>query len=81
MVISTLFDALVWLALIVVVGVVMWRLRRRRTHIGTGAAGTVFDMMHEDKRKAIEIVAEGRAEERDPERADGNLPDLEDPRR
>lgn len=81
MVISTLFDALVWLALIVLVGVVMWRLRRRRTHIGTGAAGTVFDMMHEDKRKAIEIVAEGRAEERDPEHADGNLPDLEGPRR
>jgi hypothetical protein len=81
MVLSTWLDGIVWLALLTVVGVVMWRLRRRRRSIGAGAAGTVFDMMHEEKRKAIEIVAEGRAEERDPERADGNLPDLEDPGR
>lgn len=81
MVISTWLDGLVWLALLAVVGAVVWRLRRRRRRIGAGAAGTVFDLMHEDKRKAIETVAEGRAEQRDPEHADGNLPDLEDPRR
>ena len=36
-------------------------------------------MLNEDKRKAIEIVVEERAEARDPEDRDGNLPDLEDP--
>jgi hypothetical protein len=36
-------------------------------------------MLNEDKRKAIEIIVEERAEERDPETADGNLPELESP--
>jgi hypothetical protein len=45
--------------------------RRGRTfHVGPGAAGTIYDMLNEDKRKAIEIIVEGRAEHRDPETAD-----------
>ena len=46
---------------------------------GPGAAGAVYDMLNEDKRRAIEIIVEERAEERDPETADGNLPELESP--
>jgi hypothetical protein len=38
-------------------------------------------MLNQDKRRAIEIIVEQRAEARDPEDADGNLPELEDPRR
>ena len=45
--------------------------RRARSGPGPGAAGAVFDMLHEDKRRAIEIIAEGRAEATDPEHADG----------
>jgi hypothetical protein len=48
---------------------------------GAAAAGAVYDMLNEDKRKAIEIIVEERAEARDPEDKDGNLPELEDPRR
>ena len=48
---------------------------------GPGAAGAVYDMLNEDKRKAIEIIVEQRAEARDPEDADGNLPDLAGKRR
>lgn len=33
--------------------------------------GAVYGMLQEDKRKAIEIIVEGRAEETDPEHADG----------
>ena len=45
--------------------------RRGRTFdVGPGAAGTIYDMLNEDKRKAIEIIVEGRAEHRDPETAD-----------
>jgi hypothetical protein len=47
---------------------------------GPGAAGTIYDMLNQDRRKAIEIIVEDRAEARDPEDADGNLPDLENPR-
>ena len=43
---------------------------------GPGAAGTVYDMLNEDKRRAIEIIVEGRAEATDPETAD-DIPDDE----
>lgn len=45
--------------------------RRVRSGPGPGAAGAVYAMLHEDKRKAIEIIVEGRAEATDPEHADG----------
>jgi hypothetical protein len=57
----------------------MWRLGKRRGRPGPGAAGTIYDLLNEDRRKAIEIIVEQRAEERDPEDRDGNLPDLENP--
>ncbi len=57
------------------------RLRKRRSHIGSAAAGIVYDMINEDKRKAVEIVVEERAAAHDPEDRDGNLPDLEKPKR
>jgi hypothetical protein len=53
----------------------------RRYAPGSGAAGAIHDMLIEDKRKAIEIIVEEKAEERDPETADGNLPELESPKR
>ena len=43
--------------------------------------GAVYGLLNEDKRNAIEIIVEEKAEARDPEDADGNLPDLERPRR
>jgi hypothetical protein len=55
--------------------------QRRRGGIGTAAAGTVYDLLNEDKRNAVEIIVEERAAERDPEDRDGNLPDLENPSR
>ena len=48
---------------------------------GPGAAGAIYDMLNEDKRKAIEIIVEEKAEATDPETADGNLPELESPGR
>ena len=37
---------------------------------GAGATGAIHDMLIEDKRRAIEIIVEGRAEMTDPETAD-----------
>ena len=54
--------------------------RRRGGGIGPGAAGAIYDLLNEDKRKAIEIIVEQKAEATDPETADGNLPDLERPK-
>lgn len=73
----TAIVALAWTILLILA---FARLRKRRSRIGSGAAGAVYDMLQEDKRKAIEIVVEGRAEARDPEDKDGNLPDLQNPK-
>jgi hypothetical protein len=72
-------NTIVWLVAIVAVIAAFSRLGRNTRDIGPGAAGSIYDMLNEDKRKAIEIVVEERAEARDPEDRDGNLPDLEDP--
>jgi hypothetical protein len=63
-------------ALIAVVAIRRVVTRRGRSSIGPGAAGSVYDWMNQDKREALAIVVEERAEARDPEDADGNLPDL-----
>jgi len=49
---------------------------RQRRRLGPAAIGSVYDLLNEDKRHAIEIIVEERAEARDPEDADGNLPEL-----
>jgi TRAP-type uncharacterized transport system fused permease subunit len=48
---------------------------------GPAAAGAIYDLLNQDKRNAIEIIVEEKAAARDPEDADGNLPDLQDPKR
>jgi hypothetical protein len=75
--------AAVWLVAVVLLILAFRRTRkvRRRGGIGSAAAGTLHDWMNEDTRRAIEIIVEERAEARDPEDRDGNLPDLEHPRR
>lgn len=78
-------NGIAWLVVIVVVAVVFWRLsgrtRRPRRRIGAAAAGTVYDMLNKDKQNALEIIVEDRAAARDPEDRDGNLPDLERPKK
>ena len=61
--------------------------RRKRRHggarafsVGPGAIGSVYDLLNQDKRNAVEMIVEEKAESRDPEDADGNLPELEHPR-
>ena len=80
---TTVAGAVIWLAAIVllIVAVRRTRTQRRRGGVGSGAAGVVYDMLNEDKRKAVEIIVEHRAEAQDPEDRDGNLPDLADPGR
>ncbi len=70
--------AAIWLLAVVLLVLAVRRAKtqRRTGGIGSGAAGIVYDMLNEDKRKAIEIIVEERAEARDPEDKDGNLPEL-----
>jgi hypothetical protein len=72
--------ALVWAAaglLILIVVIAATRTRQHGRSFGAGASGATYELLSEDKRRAIELIVEERAEARDPESADGNLPDLE----
>jgi len=73
---SGLIVGVVWLVLMAVCVILIWRQRRRRGRVGAGASGAVYDLLNEDKRKAVAIIVERRAEARDAEDRDGNLPDL-----
>ena len=57
-------------ALIVVIAIQRVVLRRHRSKIGPGAVGSVYDLLNKDKREAVEIILEERAEARDPEDAE-----------
>jgi hypothetical protein len=53
-------------------GLLLQRLRSRR--IGSAAAGSFYDMLEQDKRRAVEIIVEKKAEEQPPEDAEGTGP-------
>jgi hypothetical protein len=79
---QSIFSLVVSTAMVAFVIFLMWRVRGRKRGVrsgpGPGAAGAVYDMMQEEKRRAIEIIAEGRAEATDPEHADGKPSGNED---
>jgi hypothetical protein len=68
--VSELISASIWVVMIGLGAVVLYRLKTRRSHIGSAAAGTVYDIIHEDKRKAIEVVVSDKAAAHDFEHAD-----------
>jgi len=70
-------EAVVWLVVIGGVIVAFRHLRFDRPRVGSASAGTIYDWLNEDKRKAVEIVVEGRAGERDFEHPDDTIPDDE----
>jgi hypothetical protein len=76
-------TAAIWLVAVVFLIIAFRKTRRGRGrfNVGPGGAGVVYDMLNEDKRRAVEIIVEERAEAQDPEDKDGDLPQLEDPRR
>jgi hypothetical protein len=75
--------AAIWLIAVVFLIIAVRKTRRTRGRFGVGAGGTgaIYDMLNEDKRRAIEIIVEEKAEARDAEDKDGDLPQLQDPRR
>ena len=66
----TLFYVSVLAVALVIVGALIYVYRRvRRRRIGPAAVGLFYEMLSEDKRNAVELIVEDKAEERDPERA------------
>jgi hypothetical protein len=56
-----------------------WLMRRRRGRFGPAAVGMLEPFMLQAQRQATEVIVEGKAEARDPEHKEGNLPDLAGP--
>lgn len=74
MTLESIFSLLLAAAPVLFVIVLIVRLRKRkrggsRSGPGPGGAGAVYGLLNEDKRRAIEIIAENQAEATDPERA------------
>ena len=67
-------EAYVWLAVLALIVLLIVSIRRRsrgpRHGPGPGAAGAVYELLSEDKRKAIELIVEEKAGITDPETAD-----------
>jgi hypothetical protein len=70
-------EAVVWAAVIVIfvviAGVSAYQNRggrRSSMSVGPAAAGTIYDLLNQDKRNAIELIVEEKAGARDPETAD-----------
>lgn len=61
--------------------IVARQLRRRRKHYGPAAVGMFDEFLSKDRREAVQVIVEERAEAVDPERAEENLPDLKNPRK
>jgi hypothetical protein len=71
---ETIGGAIIWAVMMILAGFAFYRAKTRRRHIGAGAAGTVYGMLGDDKRKAIEVIAEDRAAAHDFEHADDKDP-------
>jgi len=70
---------LVWAGGALVLVAIILVTRRARRHGGAlraGVVGTLYDWLNEEKRRALDVIVEGKAEARRPEYPDGNLPDL-----
>ena len=84
-----MFSAFAGLVILLLLAVVAYKKlrparglpRRRVGGVGSAAAGSFYELLSEERRKAIEIIVEDKAGYREAEDADGNLPDLEQPRR
>jgi len=58
--------------------------RRAKKHGGAyraGVAGAMYEWLNKDKQRALDIIVEGKAAARRPEFPDGNLPDLDRPKK
>jgi hypothetical protein len=76
--------AVIWgavvLIFLIIVGVSMHQNRhkgryRRFSGPGPAAMGSIYDLLNQDKRNAIELIVEEKAEARDPEHADDTVDD------
>jgi hypothetical protein len=75
--------AVVWIGALAILVLIIVISRRARRHGGSyraGVVGAMYEWQNRDKQKALEVIVDGKAAEKPPESADGNLPELESPK-
>ena len=75
--------ALMWTIGVVLVGILLlvaFRARRRGGAYRGAVIGATYEWQSQDKRRALELIVEDKAEARRSEHRDGNLPELEHPK-
>ena len=76
--------SLVWMAGAVLAGILVFaafRARRRGGAYRGAVIGSTYEWQSQDKRRALELIVEDKAEARRGEHRDGNLPELLNPRK
>ena len=68
--VETMGGAAIWLVMMLLAGLAFYRAKTRRRHMGSGSAGAIYDLVNQEKRNAIEIVAEDKAGAREFEHVD-----------
>ena len=69
-----LWGLVVLLLVIALMGQARRKRRGVRTFsVGAGAMGSVYDLLNQDKRNAIELIVEDKAAERDEEHVDDTV--------
>jgi hypothetical protein len=74
----------VWVAglvFLVLLIVVTGRARRHGGSYRAGVVGAMYEMHNKDKQRALQEIVEEKEAKRPPESPDGDLPQLEKPRR
>jgi hypothetical protein len=66
-------DLLIYGVFFLLIPLIGWRLRQRRGRIGPAAVGSVYDVLNEERRRAVEIIVEEKTGERDSEHVDDTL--------
>ncbi len=74
------YAAVFLIFLLVVVGLSR-RARRRGASARNAFVGAIYEMQNQDKQRALDIIIQDKAAERRPEYPDGDLPQLESPKR
>ena len=70
-------TGLIWAGAVVALCVLLgmaFRARKRGSAYRPWMIATIYEWQSQDKRRALEIIEEGRAEARDPEFAEGTVP-------
>jgi hypothetical protein len=71
---AIVYSAVPFLFLVLVVAA--RRAKRHGSSLRAGVVGAMYEWQHREKQRALDVIVEGKAAQRDAEHPDGDLPQL-----